>query len=51
MAFKELNNKRGDVEAENRYNKAKKKAKKAVARAKAEASADWYKGLETKEGQ
>ena len=51
MAFKEENNRRGDIEAENRYKKAKMKAKKAVARAKAEASTDWYEELETKESQ
>ena len=51
MAFKELNNKRVEVEAENRYSEAKKKTKKAVVRAKAEASTEWYEGLETGEGQ
>ena len=48
IAFKEANNERGDVEAENRYNEAKKKAKN---RARDETSTDWYKELETKEGQ
>ena len=48
ITFKEANNERGDVEAENRYNEAKKKAKN---RARDETSTDWYKELETKEGQ
>lgn len=46
-----MNNKRSDIETENRYNKAKMKARKAVARAKVETSTDWYEELETKEGQ
>ena len=51
VTFKEANNKRGDVEAENRYNEAKKKATKAVARPKSDASTDWYEELEKLEGQ
>ena len=52
VAFIEMNNKRGDVEVENRYNEAKKQqTKKAVTRAKAEASKGWCEELETKEGQ
>ena len=50
-AFKEWQRDRDNTELETKYKDAKKEAKREVAKAKEEATKEWYDNMESKEGE